>query len=170
MQKNYRSLDEWGVQMAIRLIRKDGDPVLRSLAKPVPEITRHITKLLDDLRDTMYDAKGIGLAAPQIGILKRVIVVDIGTGLIELVNPEIISKEGTQLGTEGCLSIPGVKGEVIRANKVEVHGLDRQGEQVVIQAEGLLARCLQHEIDHLDGILFTDYLRTSSLHKLGVNE
>jgi peptide deformylase len=158
------------MNLAIRIIRKEGDPVLRAKAKPVREVDRHITKLLDDLADTMYDAKGIGLAAPQIGILKRCIVIDIGEGLIELVNPEIVSREGTQLGTEGCLSIPGVRGEVMRSQKVVVRGLNRQGEPVEIEAEDLLSRCLQHEIDHLDGILFTDYLKFQPGQNTGGNK
>ncbi len=145
--------------MAIKIIRLEGDPVLRQVAKPVPEVNSHIQKLLTDLADTMYDAgNGVGLAAPQIGILKRCIVVDVGEGLIELVNPEVISAAGSQVGPEGCLSMPGKSGEVMRANRVEVKALNRDGEAFTVVGEGLLARCLLHEIDHLDGILFTDRL------------
>ncbi|TCP52453.1 peptide deformylase [Tumebacillus sp. BK434] len=145
--------------MAIKIIRKEGDPVLRQVAKPVAEVTSHIQKLLTDLADTMYDAgNGIGLAATQIGILKRCIVVDVGDGLIELVNPEVVTAEGEQVGPEGCLSMPGKSGEVLRAYRVVVKGLNREGEAITITGEGMLARCLLHEIDHLDGILFTDRL------------
>jgi len=150
--------------MAVKIIRKEGDPVLRQVAKPIPEVTPNIQKLLTDLAETMYDSNsGIGLAANQIGILKRALVADIGEGLIELVNPEVVASEGEQLGTEGCLSIPGVQGEVLRANRVVVKGLNRFGEDIEVTAEGLLARVLLHEIDHLNGILFTDHvLRTGA--------
>ncbi|MGZ4031481.1 MAG: peptide deformylase [Tumebacillaceae bacterium] len=149
--------------MAIKIIRLEGDPVLRQVAKPIPEVTPNIQKLLTDLADTMYDAgNGIGLAATQIGILKRAIVVDVGNGLIELVNPEVLHSEGEQIGAEGCLSIPGVSGDVMRANKVKVKALNRNGEEFTIDAEGLLARCLLHEIDHLNGVLFTDHVIRSS--------
>jgi len=146
--------------MAVKIIRMEGDPVLRQVAKPIPEVTSNIQKLLTDLADTMYDTgNGIGLAAPQIGILKRAIVVDIGEGLIELVNPEVVSSEGEQIGPEGCLSIPGVSGDVLRAMRVTVKALNRNGEEFEITGEGMLARCLLHEIDHLNGILFTDHVR-----------
>ncbi len=142
--------------MAVYRIVELGDQVLREKARPVPEINKNILKLLDNLADTMYAAKGVGLAAPQIGISKRVIVVDAGEGLLELVNPEIIGSRGEDIAVEGCLSIPGVAGEVKRAEQVEVKGLDRAGKVVKVRANGLLARALQHEIDHLDGILFID--------------
>lgn len=145
--------------MAIRLVVKDPDPVLREKAKEVKEITPNIIKLLDDMADTMYDEEGVGLAAPQIGILKRVIVMDCGEehgGLIELINPEIISKEGEQFGPEGCLSIPGLQGDVKRAMTVSVKGLNREGKEIVVTGSELLARCIQHEVDHLNGVLFTD--------------
>lgn len=152
--------------MSIRIIRTGEDPSLRTVAKPVPEITKAIEKLLDDMADTMYDAEGIGLAAVQIGIAKRVIVVDVGDegpGLIELINPEIVAESGSATASEGCLSIPGVQGDVTRPANVTVHGLNRAGEPVEYEAEGLLARCFQHEIDHLNGILFTDYVKPSDL-------
>ncbi|BCJ85123.1 peptide deformylase [Effusibacillus dendaii] len=144
--------------MAIRIIRQEGDPVLREVAKPVREITKNILKLLDDMAETMYDAEGVGLAAPQVGISKRVIVMDVGEGLIELINPVIVLKEGEQTGPEGCLSIPGLTAEVTRANRVVAKGLNRHGEEITIEGQELLARCIQHEIDHLDGILFIDYV------------
>ncbi|ALS27469.1 peptide deformylase [Paenibacillus sp. 32O-W] len=145
--------------MAIRMIVKVPDPVLREVAKEVTKFNANLHKLLDDMADTMYDAEGVGLAAPQIGILKRVIVVDVGdeeTGLIEMVNPEIIEADGEQLGPEGCLSIPNLNGDVRRADRVKVRGQDRHGNPFVVEATGFLARAFQHEVDHLNGILFTD--------------
>ncbi len=133
-----------------------GDGILREKALPVKSITKHILKLLDDLAETMYAAKGVGLAAPQIGVAKRVIVVDVGEGLWELINPEVVSRSGESVEVEGCLSIPGVAGEVRRAARVVVRGWNRKGETVTVAAEKLGARALQHEIDHLDGILFVD--------------
>ena len=133
-----------------------GDNILREKAKPVPKINSSIIKLLDNMKDTMDDALGVGLAAPQVGVSKRVIVIDIGEGLIEFINPEITSSEGIKKEVEGCLSVPGVKGEVSRAERVIVTGLNRNGDQIEIKAEGLLARALQHEIDHLEGVLFID--------------
>jgi peptide deformylase len=149
--------------VAIRIIVKDPDPVLREIAKPVKEVTPRIRKLLADMAETMYDANGVGLAAPQIGISKRVIVVDPQdgeTGLIGMVNPEIVEAEGEQLGPEGCLSIPGLNGDVKRHMRIRVKGLDENGEERIIDAEGFLARIFQHEIDHLNGILFTDIAET----------
>lgn len=142
--------------MAVYQIVELGDPVLREKARPVPEINRSILKLLDNMADTLYAAKGAGLAAPQIGVSKRVIVVDCGEGLWEIVNPEIVSRKGEEIAAEGCLSIPGVAGEVKRAAQVVVTGLDRSGREIRIEAGGLGARALQHETDHLDGILFID--------------
>jgi peptide deformylase len=110
------------------------------------------------MADTMYDAEGVGLAAPQIGILKRVIVMDVGNdqGLIELINPEVIEEEGEQFGTEGCLSIPGMNGDVRRALRVVVKGLNRDGNEITVEGTELLARCILHEVDHLNGVLYTD--------------
>jgi peptide deformylase len=144
--------------MAIKIIVKDPDPVLREKCKPVTKINANIHKLLDDMADTMYDAQGVGLAAPQIGILKRVIVMDVGDekGLIELINPEVIETEGEQFGPEGCLSIPGLNGDVRRAQRVVVKGLDRNGVELVVEGTELLARCILHEVDHLNGVLYTD--------------
>lgn len=149
--------------MAIRVIRKGNDPALRQIAKSVPNITPAIIKLLDDMAETMYDADGVGLAAVQIGVIKRVIVMDVGEGLIELVNPEITLQSGTDTGIEGCLSLPGLRGEVTRAKEVTVRGQNRTGEWVELQAVDYLARCVQHEVDHLNGILFTDYLEPSEI-------
>ncbi|MGE7826367.1 peptide deformylase [Paenibacillus sp. NPDC093718] len=144
--------------MAIRIIVKEPDEVLHKKAKEVTKITPNVQKLLDDMADTMYDAEGVGLAAPQVGILKRLIVIDAGDehGLIKMINPEIMESEGEQFGPEGCLSIPGWNGDVRRAEKVTVKGLDREGKELVITGTGLLARAFQHEIDHLNGVLFTE--------------
>lgn len=142
--------------MAIFRIVETGDPILREKCRPVKHITNNIHKLLKNMADTMYEAPGVGLAAPQIGVPKRVIVVDAGDGLIELINPEIVSSEGTETDYEGCLSVPGTRGEVPRAYRVTVKGLDRNGKPVEYTGEGLLARVFQHEIDHLEGILYVD--------------
>lgn len=144
--------------VALRIIVMEPDEVLHQVAKEVSKITPNVQKLLTDMADTMYHAEGVGLAAPQIGILKRVIVVDVGDehGLIELINPEIVSQEGEQFGPEGCLSIPGYRGDVRRAQTVTVKGLDRNGNEVTYTGSDLLARAFQHEIDHLNGVLYTD--------------
>jgi len=142
--------------MAVYKILELGNPVLREKARPVPKVTPNITKLLDNMADTMYDAKGVGLAAPQIGVSKRIIIVDIGEGLYELLNPEIIAREGLDTEVEGCLSVPGISGEVQRAARVVIKGLDREGKEVRYEGDGLLARAFQHEVDHLDGVLFVD--------------
>lgn len=133
-----------------------GDPVLRRIAHPVKEVNENIKKLLDNMAETLYHAKGVGLAAPQVGISKRVIVVDIGEGLFKLVNPEIVASSGIQDGAEGCLSLPDVVGNVKRSERVTVKALDENGDEVTIEASGYLARAFQHEIDHLNGIIFTD--------------
>lgn len=144
--------------MAIRMIVKEPDEVLHKKAKEVTKITPNVQKLMTDMAETMYDAEGVGLAAPQVGILKRIIVIDAGdeNGLIAMINPEIVAKDGEQFGIEGCLSIPGLNGDVRRAMTVTVKGLNRDGEEYIVTGSELLARAFQHEIDHLDGILFTD--------------
>lgn len=133
-----------------------GDPVLRRIAHPVKEVNDNIKKLMNNMAETMYHAKGVGLAAPQVGISKRVIVVDIGEGLFKLVNPEIVASSGIQDGAEGCLSLPDVVGNVKRSERVKVKALNEDGDEVTIEASGYLARAFQHEIDHLNGIIFTD--------------
>lgn len=133
-----------------------GDPVLRRIAHPVKEVNENIKKLMNNMAETMYHAKGVGLAAPQVGISKRVIVVDIGEELFKLANPEIVSSSGIQDGAEGCLSLPDVVGNVKRSERVTVKALDENGDEVTIEATGYLARAFQHEIDHLNGIIFTD--------------
>lgn len=142
--------------MAIRNIRKDGDEVLRKKCRVVEKIDDRILTLLKDMADTMYEAQGVGLAAPQVGILKRVVVIDVGEGLIELINPEIIEASGEQIGAEGCLSIPGKYGEVERPEKVKVRAMNTKGETVEYEGEGFLAVAFCHELDHLDGVLYTD--------------
>lgn len=142
--------------MATRNIRVDGDEVLRKRSKEVDIINKRILTLVKDMAETMYEADGLGLAAPQVGILKRVVVLDAGEGLIELINPCIISEDGEQTGLEGCLSVPGIFGEVKRPNAVTVEALNPKGEKIIIEGEELLARILCHEIDHLDGIIFKD--------------
>lgn len=142
--------------MAIYQIVKIGDQSLRDKAKKVSRFTPNLLRLLDSMGETMYDAKGVGLAAPQIGVPKRLIVLDAGEGLLQLVNPEIVEAAGEEEAVEGCLSIPGLQGEVTRAERVLVRALDGQGQELEIRGEGMLARVLQHEIDHLDGILFID--------------
>jgi peptide deformylase len=133
-----------------------GDDVLRKTARPVATINRRTKQLLEDMADTMYEANGVGLAAPQVGILRRVVVVDIGDGLVELINPEILEQSGSQIEVEGCLSIPGRRCTVERPQKVTVRALDRQGRSFVMEGEGLMAVALCHELDHLDGILYVD--------------
>lgn len=142
--------------MAVYKIVENGDDVLREKARLVPKITPNIHKLLDNMKDTMYASKGVGLAAPQIGVSKRIIVVDVGDGLLELINPQILEMWGEDTDTEGCLSLPDIIGEVTRAEKVTVKGLDRNGNEVQYKCKGFQARAMQHEIDHLDGILFID--------------
>ena len=142
--------------MAIRTIRTNGDDILRKKSKVVDEINKRVLLLIKDMKETMYNSSGIGLAAPQVGILKRIVVIDIGDGPIALINPQIVEMQGSQLGSEGCLSIPGVQKNVDRPQKVQVKALSETGEELVVDGEDLLARALCHEIDHLDGILFID--------------
>ena len=142
--------------MAIRNIRISTDEVLRKTCKEVKEITPNLITLLDDMADTMYDANGVGLAAPQVGILKRVVVIDIGEGLVELINPVILETSGSQTDDEGCLSVPGKYSPVERPNYVKAKAMDRDGNEFIIEGEELMARALCHEIDHLDGILYID--------------
>ncbi|HHY43034.1 MAG TPA: peptide deformylase [Thermoanaerobacterales bacterium] len=142
--------------MALRKIRKYGDEVLRKKSKKVEVFDKRLHTLIEDMLETMAEAEGVGLAAPQIGILKRVVVIDVGEGPIELINPEIIESEGEITQPEACLSIPGVLGEVPRPKRVKVRAQDRWGNFFEIEGEDLLARAFCHEIDHLDGILFVD--------------
>ncbi len=142
--------------MALRNIRKNGDDVLRKKCRVVDEITPKIKVLLDDMLDTMYEAEGVGLAAPQVGILKRIVVINIGEGPLKLINPEIFDMEGSVIDIEGCLSVPGEQGSVERPEKLKIKALDADGKEMIIEAEGLLARAACHEVDHLNGVLFID--------------
>ncbi len=142
--------------MAIRNIRIDGDDILRKHAKEVEEINDRIVTLVKDMAETMYSAEGVGLAAPQVGVLKRIIVIDVGDGLQELINPQIVSQSGEQCKSEGCLSLPGVVGEVKRPERITVKAFNVKGQKIRIRGKDLLAVALSHEIDHLEGILFKD--------------
>lgn len=142
--------------MAIRNIRNEDDEILRKICKDVEVIDSRILALLKDMAETMYDANGVGLAAPQVGILKKLVVIDVGDGLLELINPKIIKKEGAVVDIEGCLSVPGITGEVERPQVVAVEALNPKGETIMVEGKDLLARALCHEIDHLNGTLFTD--------------
>ena len=142
--------------MALRQIRKKGDEILYKKSKEVVSFDEKLAELLDDMYETMQSAEGVGLAAPQVGVLKRCVVIDIGEGKIELVNPVIEKAEGEQIGQEGCLSIPDFWGDVKRPEKVRVSAFDRKGKKIKVKGEGLLAVALCHEIDHLNGELFDD--------------
>ena len=142
--------------MALRTIRVEGDPVLTKISRPVDKMTPRIQDLITDMLDTMYEAMGVGLAAPQVGILKRIVVIDVGDGPIILINPEIIEKSGEQTGDEGCLSVPGMSGQVTRPDHVKVKALNEDMEEVVYEGEGLLDRAFCHELDHLDGHMYTE--------------
>ena len=142
--------------MATRKIVKLGDDTLRKVCKPQEKFDLRLWTLLKDMADTMYKAEGVGLAAPQVGILRRVVVIDVGDGLIELINPEIIESEGEEIGVEGCLSVPGRRGTVKRPTKVVVRALDKKGREIELTAEGFLARAVCHELDHLDGHMYVE--------------
>ena len=144
--------------MAVLEVMKTGHPVLKQIAEPVEFVNKKIRQLLDDMAETMYKTDGVGLAAPLVNVSKRIIVLDDGNGLIEVINPEIVKKEGSQIGLEGCLSVPELFGDVERYDKIEVHGINRNNKKIKIKAEGFLARIFQHEIDHLNGILFVEKL------------
>ena len=141
--------------MALRNIVKLGDPILNKTSRQVDKFDDRLSTLIDDMKETMYQENGVGLAAVQVGILKRVVVIDVGDGMMELVNPEITDKSGQQREIEGCLSLPGKSGVTLRPMKVQVKAQDRNGKWHIYTGEGLKARAFCHEIDHLDGILFT---------------
>ena len=152
--------------MAIRNIREDGDEVLRKKCKPVEKMTERLRTLIDDMFDTMYEANGVGLAAPQVGVLRRIVVIDTyEDNPLVLVNPEIIESDGEQVGPEGCLSLPGLQGDVARPEHVVCKALDRDMKEITVEGEGLLARAICHELDHLDGILYKD-LAIDGLYKV----
>lgn len=144
--------------MALRNIRINDDPILRKKCKVVPEVTDKIRELVEDMLDTMYEANGVGLAAPQVGILKRIVVIDVGDGPIVMINPEILETEGTQTGQEGCLSIPGKAGIVTRPNYVKAKAFDLDMNEYEIEGEELLARAICHELGHLEGDLYIDHI------------
>ncbi len=141
--------------MALRTIRTEGDPILTKKCRPVEELTPKLRELIHDMFDTMYEAFGVGLAAPQVGVLKRIVVIDIGDDPIVLINPEIIETSGEQTGDEGCLSVPGKSGCVTRPNYVKVRALDEDMEEIELEGTELLARAFCHELDHLDGKMYT---------------
>ena len=157
--------------MTVRTILHYPDPRLRRKANPVPEVTDDIRRLVDDMAETMYQAPGIGLAAIQVNEAWRIVVIDISETRNQLqvfINPEILSRDGEQEREEGCLSVPGIYEPVIRANRIHVRALDSDGKPVEFEAEGMLATCIQHEIDHLDGKVFVDYLsrlKQTRIHK-----
>lgn len=142
--------------MAIRNIRTDEDPILRKTSRAVEKFDERLFELLDDMADTMYAAEGVGLAAVQVGVLRRVVVIDVGEGLIELINPEIIEEEGVQCDVEGCLSLPGKQAYTMRPMTVKVKAQNREGNWCVYKGTALKAKAFCHEIDHLDGILYID--------------
>ena len=142
--------------MALRKIRTEGDPVLNKISRPVKEMTSRNLDLISDMLETMYEAMGVGLAAPQVGILKRIVVIDVGEGPLVLINPEILETSGEQTGEEGCLSVPGKSGVVTRPDHVKVKALNEDMEEIELEGEGLLARAFCHEIDHLSGKLYVD--------------
>jgi peptide deformylase len=142
--------------MALREVITYPHPLLRKKSQPVEAVTEEIRRLIDDMAETMYAQRGVGLAAVQIGVHRRVIIIDVGEGLLALINPEVLERSGETQMEEGCLCLPGVTVEVARSEKINVRGLNEKGEAVTFPAEGLLARALQHEIEHLDGILIVD--------------
>ena len=142
--------------MAIREIRIMGDEVLKKVCKEVKQMTPRTEELIDDMLETMYDANGVGLAAPQVGVLKRIVVIDIGEGPIVMINPVILETSGSQTGSEGCLSLPGKAGRVTRPNYVKAKALDENMEEYIIEGEELLARAICHELDHLEGHMYVE--------------
>ena len=155
--------------MATRKIREIGDEVLIKPCKEVTKITLRTKVLINDMLDTMYEALGVGLAAPQVGVLKRIVVIDVGEGPIVLINPEIIETSGEQSGEEGCLSVPGKSGMVTRPDYVKVRALNEDMEEIELEGEGLLARAFCHEIDHLDGKMYVDLVE-GELHDVNYEE
>ena len=156
--------------MALRRIHTDKEPSLHKVCKPVTDFDKKLHKLLDDMRDTLIDSNGVGLAAPQVGILRRVVLVDVGDEILELINPEMLETSGEQYGAEGCLSVPGKYGWVKRPMVAKVKAQDRYGDWYEAEGEELIARCFCHELDHLDGIVYTEvmdrYLTEQELEEL----
>ena len=144
--------------MGLRKILTDKDPALHKVCKPVVNFDSKLHKLLDDMRETLIDSNGVGLAAPQVGILRRVVLVDTGEEILELINPEMLETDGEQVGAEGCLSVPGKYGLVKRPYWAKVRAQDREGNWYEVEGEELIARCFCHELDHLDGIVYTEVM------------
>ena len=144
--------------MGLRKILTDKDPALHKVCKPVEKFDKKLHKLLDDMRETLIDSNGVGLAAPQVGILRRVVLVDVGDEILELVNPTLLETDGEQMGAEGCLSVPGKYGLVKRPYYAKVRAQDRYGEWYEVEGEEIIARCFCHELDHLDGIVYTEVM------------
>ena len=155
--------------MALRTIRTEGDSVLEKVCRPVEKIDKRTKDLVGDMLETMYDACGVGLAAPQVGVLKRIVVIDVGEGPIVLINPQIIESSGEQTGEEGCLSVPGKFGIVTRPDRVKVRAFDENMNEFEMEGEGLLARAFCHELDHLDGKLYVE-LAEDGLHEVSYDE
>lgn len=155
--------------MAIRKIREIGDDVLKQECKEVKSMTLRTKILINDMLDTMYDAMGVGLAAPQVGILKKIVVIDVGDGPVVLINPEIVESDGTQTGEEGCLSVPGKSGQVTRPNHVIVKALNEELEEITVEGTELFARALCHEIDHLHGHMYVELVE-GELHDVEYEE
>ena len=156
-------------KMALRTIRIMGDEVLTKVCREVKKVTPRISELIDDMLETMYDACGVGLAAPQVGVLRRIVVIDVGEGPIVMINPEILETAGSQTGDEGCLSVPGMAGQVTRPNYVKVKAQDEDMNEVEYEGEGLLARAFCHELDHLDGHMYTELVE-GELHHVSYDE
>ena len=155
--------------MAVRNLRYEGDPILRKTSKEVKEITPRIRELIDDMLETMYEANGVGLAAPQVGVLKRIVVIDVGEGPLVMVNPQVVKTSGSQTGDEGCLSVPGKAGTVTRPDEVTVRFTGEDGEWYELEGRELLARAICHECDHLDGKLYIDIVE-GELHDTVMEE
>lgn len=155
--------------MALRNIRIQGDPVLTKTCREITEMTEKLAILIEDMLETMYEANGVGLAAPQVGILKRLVVIDCGEGPLVMINPVILETSGEQTGDEGCLSLPGKAGQVTRPNYVKARFLDEDMEECEIEATELLARCICHELDHLDGHMYTEHV-IGALHDVKYEE
>ena len=157
--------------MALRTIRVQGDPILNKVCRPITEVTPKIRTLAEDMIETMYEANGVGLAAPQVGILKRIVVIDVtGEDPILLINPVILSTDGEQTGYEGCLSVPGKTGVVTRPNHVKVKAYNADMEEFTLEGEELLARAICHELDHLDGKLYVDCVEGELMNTEDLNE
>ena len=155
--------------MAIRNLRYEGDPILRKTSKEVKEVTPKIRELIDDMLETMYEANGVWLAAPQVGVLKRIVVIDVGEGPLVMVNPQVVKTSGSQTGDEGCLSVPGKAGTVTRPDEVTVRFMGEDGEWYELEGRELLARAICHECDHLDGKLYIDIVE-GELHDTVMEE